>query len=329
MFSSIKLLIAVSLISAAAACEPDGRCAGCYCKRGKSKDCCSGMCQVRYGFLVVCKSAQSKNVGSSNTAAATLNNGISFPKVSFGLQVYDDDTAEKYTNIALSAGIRNFFASVLAGNQKGFGKAVSAATVPRKDLFICGSANTASCSGYDDCFQQTMTACHQNLLDLNLKYLDMIMLDYPAGDCDSISGQWAAFESMLHNATTKSIAVSNFSPTQLQCIPANRTIPAVNQLPYSVGHGGDTSVQDDLAHGGILVQAYSPLGSGSILNDADCIAIGKVHNKSSAQVALRWIVQRNATFATSASSLNHFEEDLDIFNFALTAQEMTTLNAKK
>jgi diketogulonate reductase-like aldo/keto reductase len=174
-----------------------------------------------------------------------------------------------------------------------------------------------------------MTACHQNLLDLDLDYLDMIMLDYPAGDCGSISGQWAAFESMLRNTTTKSIAVSNFSPTQLLCIPANRTTPAVNQLPYSVGHGGDTSVRDDEEHGGIVVQAYSPLGSGSILSDADCIAIGKAHNKSSAQVALRWIVQRNATFATSASSLNHFEEDLALFNFELTSKEMGTLNAKR
>ena len=156
----------------------------------------------------------------------------------------------------------------------------------------------------------------------------MIMLDYPANDCPSIQGQWAAFEQMLHNKTTKSIAVSNFTPKQLSCIPSNATVPAVNQLPYSVGHGSDTSVMDNKNHGNILVQAYSPLGSGSILSDKDCIAFGKIYNKTSAQIALRWIIQRNASFTTSASSLIHFQEDLNIFDFELTMNQMKVLNAK-
>ena len=69
----------------------------------------------------------------------------------------------------------------------------------------------------------------------------------------------------------------------------------MNQLPYAVGSGKDTSVADDAAKGGVVVQAYSPLNSGSLATDPDCAAIGKRHGKSAAQVALRWIVQRNAT----------------------------------
>ena len=260
-----------------------------------------------------------------------MNNGMLFPKVSFGLQVYDNPTALKYTTLALEAGIRNFFASVLAGNQKGFGEALRAAStkVSRKDIFICGSANTATCSGYNDCYSQTRAAAKRNLKDIGVEYLDQIMLDYPSGDCDSIRGQWAAFEDMLKEEGTRSIAVSNFSPKQLDCIPANATVPAVNQLPYSVGHGSDEAVKDNYAHGKIIVQAYSPLGSGSVLSDHDVIAIGKRHNKSSAQVALRWIIQRNATFTTSASTQQHFEQDLDIFDFELSETEMNTLDAKK
>ena len=117
-------------------------------------------------------------------------------------------------------------------------------------------------------------------------------------------------------------------PQQLACLPANGTAPAVNQLPYSVGHGADTSVADNAKAGGITVQAYSPLGSGGVLSDPDCVSIGKAHNKSSAQVALRWILQRNATFTTSSSSLAHFQDDLAVFDFKLSAQEMATLNAK-
>ena len=266
----------------------------------------------------------------ADLAATKLNNGIEFPKVSFGLQVYDDKTASKYTALALQAGIRNFFASVLAGNQKGFGAALKAAKdIPRNDIFICGSANTATCSSYKACYEQTSAACANNLKDIGVDYLDQIMLDYPSGDCQSIQGQWKAFEDMLREKKTRSIAVSNFSPKQLDCIPSNATTPAVNQLPYSVGHGGDSSVQDNFAHGKIIVQAYSPLGSGSVLSDPDVVRISHKHNKSTAQVALRWILQRNATFTTSASSLEHFQQDLDLFNFELSQAEMKTLNAKR
>jgi len=245
--------------------------------------------------------------GAKISPDVVLNNGMSFPRVSFGLQVYDDSTATEYTLLALQAGIRNFFTSVLAGNQKGFGAALAKSKVSREKLFICGSANTGSCSGFQDCYEQTSQACATNMADLGAAdglggYLDMIMLDYPSSDCDSIRGQWAAFEKMLANKTTKSIAVSNFSPDQLECLPKNATTPAVNQLQYSIGHGSDPCVSQNAEFGGVVVQAWSPLGSGSVLSDSDCISIGKAHGKTSAQVALRWILQRNATFTTSAAT---------------------------
>ena len=219
-----------------------------------------------------------------------LNDGLDFPSVSFGLQVYDDATAQALTTLALSVGYRNFFASVLANNQQGFGAAIKATKVPRAELFVCGSVNTGSgaCSGTADCKTQTAAGCATNLQDTGLAYLDMIMLDYPAGDCPSIVGQWQAFEDMLAANKTRSIAVSNFSPAQLDCIVTNKaaTVPAVNQLPYSVGSGADTSVADNAKRGGIIVQAYSPLDSGSLASDPDCAAIGKAHGKSAAQVAL-------------------------------------------
>ena len=79
--------------------------------------------------------------------------GLKFPKVSFGLQVYDDGTAQQLTTLALSVGYRNFFASVLAGNQQGFGAAIKATKVPRGEIFVCGSVNTGSgaCSGFAAC----------------------------------------------------------------------------------------------------------------------------------------------------------------------------------
>jgi len=220
---------------------------------------------------------------------------------------------------------------VLAGNQRGFGRAIQkvSATVPRESLFICGSVNSGQeCGNRTQCQQVTAQGCTQNLMDLNLTYVDMIMLDYPGRDCESIIGQWLAFEDMLSAKRTRSIAVSNFGPDQLDCLRnATTIIPVVNQMPYSVGHGADPVVEDNTDRN-VVVQAYSPLNGGELINDPDCIAIGKVHNKTSAQVAFRWIVQHNATFTTSGSQLQHFQQDLQIFDFNLTAPEMARLDAK-
>lgn len=126
----------------------------------------------------------------------------------------------------------------------------------------------------------------------------------------------------------RTIAVSNFNVDQLKCITANTslTVPSVNQMPYSVGHGSDTVVTDD-GKFGIHVMAYSPLGSGSVLSDPIVLKIASTHQKSAAQVALRWIVQRNVSIATQSTNPDHLKDDAAIFDFSLTSDEMAQLNA--
>jgi diketogulonate reductase-like aldo/keto reductase len=269
---------------------------------------------------------------AADSPTVTLNNGLKMPIVSFGLQVVDDDTATTQVEQYLSVGGRNIFTSVLAGNQAGVGKGIKASTsVARKDLFICGSVNSGSCSSADDCYTSTKSACADNLNALGLDYVDMIMLDYPSSGCDNIVGQWRAFEEMLASKKTLSIAVSNFSPDQLDCIVSNKTatVPSLNQMPYSVGSGASSVVADNAKRGGIIIQAYSPLGSGGLANDPDCTKIGKQYNKSSAQVALKWIAQTNATFSTNCGdSKDYMQEDLDIFDFHLSDADMKVLDAK-
>lgn len=160
--------------------------------------------------------------------------------------------------------------------------------------------------------------------------MDMIMLDYPGKDCDSIQGQWRAFEEMLAAGKTRSLAVSNFSPAQLDCILQNRsaTAPVLNQLPYLVKRYDGAAVVEN-ARRGVLVQAWSPLGGGRLPLPASraCEEIGRGYGKSAVQVALRWIVQSGATFATQTKSQAHFVEDLDVFDFQLTESEMQRLGA--
>jgi diketogulonate reductase-like aldo/keto reductase len=278
--------------------------------------------------------AQAPTSGNPKAGGATvkLNNNISFGVASFGLQIYGNDKAQQLTTIALKAGFRNFFASVLAGNQRGFGAAIRATHVPRSEIFVCGSVNTGDCHGMAQCKAETAKGCRDNLRDLGtaVGVLDMIMLDYPAHNCDGIKGQWAAFEAMLKSGTTKSIAVSNFSPEQLDCIVKDPTltVPAVNQMPFSVS-SDDSVLRANKQRGNIFVQAYSPLQSGRLVEDADCATIGRAHGgKSAAQVALKYILQKGAGFTTSALTASEFREDIGLFDWALSKAEMAKLDAR-
>lgn len=266
-----------------------------------------------------------------------LNTGVNFPSASFGLQVYDDDTAYRLTRVALDVGYRNFFASVLARNQKGFARAVKDSRVPREELFICGSVLSNRAQGYDAAFQLSKRGCEQNMEAFaagGLDYIDMIMLDYPGPDADSIRGQWAALEEMGAAKLSRSLAVSNFSPSQLDVVlqmGKGVTVPAVNQLPYGVGFSASSDVRAAEVIGenqkrGVIVQAWSPLRKAlSGAAKSACAEIGQKYGKTAAQVGLRYIVDTGATFTTQTQTKKHFEEDLNIFDFSLTKEEVVRL----
>lgn len=261
-----------------------------------------------------------------------LSNGAAFPLASFGLQVYDDETARQLTLVALEVGYRNFFASVLARNQRGFAKAVRESDVPRSDIYICGSVLSNSARGYDAAFALSERGCKDNMNAMkagSIEKLDMIMLDYPGPDAASIRGQWAALEQMKSQGLVDDLAVSNFTPAQLDVIlEMGGTAPVVNQLPFSLANQLPGFI-DANRERGILVQSWSPLSRLSRSDIALCREIGEAHgNKSPYQVALRFIVQSGASFSTQTRSRTHFQEDLDVFDWSLTDDEMARLRKR-
>jgi diketogulonate reductase-like aldo/keto reductase len=139
---------------------------------------------------------------------------------------------------------------------------------------------------------------------------------------------------MYEQKLTRTLAVSNFSPAQLDCILKDKETkvkPVVNQLPYSVAYHPPLDVKANRERG-VLVQAWAPLG-GSLGGRFDrrikskCADIGRTYNKSFAQVALRWLVQQGIAFTTQSRIKEHFAEDLDIFDFTLTDAEMSLLGS--
>lgn len=273
-----------------------------------------------------------QDVAAAEETSLVLNDGLVFAKASFGPQIWSDNKCRGLTKSAIKVGFRNFFSSVLARNQRGFAQGVQDTGIARSELFICGSVDTNGISGFDRAYRETKRGCDDNLKAFavgGIDSVDMIMLDYPAADCEAIKGQWKAFEEMKAAGKTKSLAVSNFNLRQLDCLLEDKSLtpPTVNQLRFNAGaYDAETTkaIIEEHKKRNIVVQAWSPLGAQS-RKKFQAKEIGKNYNKSASQVLLRWIVQQGATFTTQSSNEDHLAEDVEIFDFALTDEEMAKL----
>ena len=245
--------------------------------------------------------------------------------------------AEELTLAALECGFRNFFASVLARNQKGFARAVKRSGIPRDELFICGSVVSNRAIDEETAYKLTQLGCTENMEAFgsgDITNLDMIMLDYPGPDDQCIKGQWRAFEEMKSAGLVKTLAVSNFTPKQLDVVASSKYRPTVNQLPLCVGYY-DPGIIAANARRKVHVQAWSPLGNGRLTRFArdavytreECERIGSRYGKSAYQVGLRFLTQIGASFTVEARTPAHFRQDLSLFDFALSEEEMGQLKA--
>lgn len=261
-----------------------------------------------------------------------LNNGVQMPLLSYGANLYPVETCKQATAYAIQAGFRFIWSSEIIGEpcQRAQREAIDASGVPRAEIFLAGTVDTQDCTGLDDCYQRTKAAAEKQFAVLSSSKLDMLMLDYPSSfGCEGIKGQWKAFEEVYAAKRVRTIAVSNFDLGQLKCVTSTpgATVPSVNQLRYNVGHGQRTIVAENKQLG-VVVQAYSPLGAGGVLGDPLLARIGAAHGKSPAQVALKWLVQQGVGANLASTSLQHLQEDTEIFDFELSADEMAQLNAK-
>lgn len=266
---------------------------------------------------------------SGTVPSIQLNNGIMMPLLSYGANLYDTSTCKTATLAALQAGFRFIWSSEIIGEacQRSQRQAIDESGVPRSEIFLAGTVNTQGCTGDTDCYQKTKSAAASQFRTLSDTVLDMLMLDYPSSSgCAGIQGQWRAFNEFYNSRQVRTIAVSNFEVSELHCITSaiNSIVPAVNQMPFNVEYARSNVIADNRALG-VIVQAYSPLGTGKLVAQPLLHAIGQAHNKSAAQVALKWILQKGGAVNVASTSLLHLMEDTQLFDFTLSEKEMSEL----
>jgi len=261
---------------------------------------------------------------AANIPTHKLNNGVDFPMMSIGTWQYDPTTAEQVVKDALAEGFNHIDTANNYNNQKGVGAALKG--VDRSSYFLTTKVPDGNAA-------TTKQNLQTNLDELGLDFVDLVLLHYPprGNSCSAMQTQWKAMEEFYQAGKAKAIGVSNYCPSSIECImEIAKVTPAVNQVQYHVGMGIDPiGVKSASEKYGIHLQAYSPLGNGeSDLITGDLVtSIGSNHNKTGAQVAMRWIHENDVSLTTKTTKISHMDQDLDVFSFELTADEKKQLDS--
>jgi len=276
--------------------------------------------------------------------SVVLNNGVDMPRVAVAPMKIDASGALVET--ILNSGLTHIFTAEDYYNQAGIKSGLRGR--PRSSFFITSmtspcihsaSAPKRNVSDPDACYNLTVAEFQGQLDELGVEQIDLMMLHGPSrpygfhGPCgfpELNKAQWRAYSDMYKAGKARAIGVSNYCESCLEPILADRAlvVPAVNQLQFHIGMGYDPEgITSYLSKHGIILQAYSPLASGALIDNVDTVRIGKAHGKNGAQVAYRWITQLGASLVTSASNSKHLAEDADVFEWNLTSSELQQLSA--
>jgi 2,5-diketo-D-gluconate reductase A len=253
-----------------------------------------------------------------------LNNGQKIPQLGFGVfQIEPEETAEA-VGTALEVGYRHIDTAEMYGNEKGVGEGIRASGLDRSEVFVTSKLN----NGYhrpDD----ARAAFDETLGALGFDYVDLFLIHWPlptryGGDFVST---WKVLEEFYRQGRARSIGVSNFQTQHLRRLAAETEVPpAVNQIevhPYLTN-------EEVRAYGiehGIATEAWSPIAQGGVLDDPTITTIAEQVGKTPAQVVLRWHLQRGDIIFPKSTTPSRIQENFEIFDFELRADDLTAISA--
>lgn len=245
-----------------------------------------------------------------------LNNGVEMPVLGFGVMQLMGEECETIVLNAIEAGYRLFDTAELYGNEQAVGNAIKKSGAPREELFI-----TTKFGSKEAGYEKTKIAFQKSLEALQLDYIDMYLIHQPFGD---IFGSWRAMQELYHEGKIKAIGVCNFMPDRLMDLIVNSGFtPAINQIethPFNQ----QIETQQFLKDNGVQIEAWGPLAEGlnGVFTNEVLVAIAAKHNKSVAQVILRWLTQRGVVVIPKSSKSERIVENINIFDFRLSDEDL-------
>ncbi|AJY73513.1 aldo/keto reductase [Paenibacillus beijingensis] len=252
----------------------------------------------------------------------TLNNGLKMPQLGFGVWQVEDEQAAAAVAKAIEVGYTSIDTAMIYKNEIGVGKAIKQSSVPREQLFITTKVWNSD-QGYDN----TLRAFDESLERLGLDYIDLYLIHWPTPQFDQYVDTYKALERLYQDGRVKAIGVCNFEIEHLERLFNECEVkPVLNQIechPYLA----QNELKDFCAKHDIFVEAWSPLDQGGeVLKDEVIVKIAEAQGKTPAQVVLRWHLQNNSIVIPKSVTPSRIEENFQVFDFELSANEMDEIN---
>lgn len=249
-----------------------------------------------------------------------LNNGVEMPLISFGVYQIPKEDTKRCVLDAIKSGYRGIDTAQSYFNESEVGDAIVECGVPREELFITTKV-WIDHYGYEEC----KASVEESLRKLKTDYLDLCLLHQPFSD---YYGAYRALEDLYAEGKIKAIGVSNFYPDRLTdiCMFDRKVIPAVNQVEVNP-FNAQWCAQENMEKYGVKMEAWAPFGEGrnNLFTNETLVSIGKKYNKSSAQVMLRWLIQRGVIVACKSTHIERMQENINVFDFELTEEDMNSI----
>ncbi|GGC82782.1 oxidoreductase [Tersicoccus solisilvae] len=256
-----------------------------------------------------------------------LNNGVTMPTVGFGTYQVPPERAAELVGLALEAGYRHVDTAALYRNEAGVGAAVREAAAEAGDLRLRREDVFVTTKLWNDRHDDARAAFARSRETLGLTTVDQYLIHWPVPSADRYVHAWRQLEALYHEGAVRSIGVSNFTVGQLERLLAETdVIPAVNQVELHPYLQQDDLLAFHAAHG-IVTVAWSPLGRGACLHDAELASIAGPLGVSIAQLILRWHLQRGTVVIPKASSAERIAQNVDLFSFRLDDETMARIAA--
>lgn len=251
----------------------------------------------------------------------TLANGVKMPQLGYGVYQVTKEECERCVSDALSVGYRHIDTAQSYFNEEEVGNAIKKSGIPREELFITTKVWIEH-YGYEECRKSVL----ESLRKLQLDYIDLVLLHQPFSD---YYGAWRALEELYAEGKLRAIGVSNFYPDRLVDLCSFARIkPMVNQVETHP-HNQQKTAHEWMSKYGVVHEAWAPFGEGrgGLFTDPVLQKIGAKYGKTTAQVILRWHLQRGVVVIPKSTHKERMAENLNVFDFTLSDDDMKEIAA--
>lgn len=246
----------------------------------------------------------------------TLSNGVKMPKLGFGVFQIAKEGCERCVLDAIKAGYRHIDTAQAYFNEEEVGNAISKCGLPREDLFITTKVWIDN-YGYEEAKKSVL----KSMKKLKVDYLDLVLLHQPFSD---YYGAYRALQELYKEGKIRAIGVSNFAPDRLADMVAfNEIPPQVNQVEVNPLHQ-QIPAQENMVKRHVQMEAWAPFGEGknNMFHNPVLLDIAEKYQKSTAQVILRWLMQRDIVALAKSTHIERMKENIEIFDFVLSDEDM-------